>query len=183
MVLLCGGRTICNHTNERGQFAFFGSNDYDDSIGSKVLDPGGMVIWQPWSCSHPGSRFDYVNRSCSMSQAKVHIVLRQDAAEIGILDIQGEITGFAEEALMAAYQAASSGGATTIALNLTGLESINSFGIGLLIKLLASVQRHKQRLVGYGLAEDLRQAFELTHLDEAIALCADEAEMLRSARR
>ncbi len=118
-----------------------------------------------------------------MSQAKVHIVVRQDAAEIGILDIQGEITGFAEEALLGAYGAASSGGASTIALNLTGLASINSSGIGLLIQLLASVQRQKQRLVVYGLAEHHRQAFELTHLDEAITLYADEAEMLGSVGR
>jgi anti-anti-sigma factor len=114
-----------------------------------------------------------------MAQTKINITVRKSADTISVLDVQGDITGFAEEPLMANYTASSSG-ADTIVLNLTGLESLNSFGVGLLIALLVRVQHQKQRLVAYGLSERHREIFELTHLSEAIDLYADEAEALES---
>jgi anti-sigma B factor antagonist len=118
-----------------------------------------------------------------MAQTKMHIAVRKPADKISVLDVQGDITGYAEESLMASYIKASSSGADTIVLNLTGLESLDSFGVGLLIALLVRVQRQKQRLLAYGLAESHREIFELTHLSEGIDLYADEAEALRSVRQ
>jgi anti-anti-sigma factor len=115
-----------------------------------------------------------------MSQTEVKINLRKPAGGVGILDIQGEISGSAEESLMTAYEQASSGGAQIIGLNFAELESLDSFGVGLLIKLLADIRRRNQRPAAYGLAEAYQQIFELTQLDEALELYADESEMLRS---
>jgi anti-sigma B factor antagonist len=118
-----------------------------------------------------------------MSQAKINIAVRKPADKISILDIQGDITGSAEEPLMAVYNTASSSGADTIVLNLTGLESLNSSGVGLLITLLVRVRHQKQRLLAYGLRESHQEIFELTHLGEAIDLYAGEAEALGSVGR
>jgi anti-anti-sigma factor len=115
-----------------------------------------------------------------MTQPKITITARQVANTISILDIQGELTAFAEEALVAAHKAASSDGAQTILLNFTEMESMNSAGASLLIIFLAQVQRQKQRLLAYGLAEPYQDAFALTQLDEAIGLYADEAEALKN---
>jgi anti-sigma B factor antagonist len=115
-----------------------------------------------------------------MAQTKISIAVRKPADKISVLDVQGDITGFAEEALMANYNTASSSGADTIVLNLTGLESLNSFGVGLLIALLVRVRQQGQRLLAYGLSERHREVFELTRLSEAIDLYADEAEALGS---
>jgi anti-anti-sigma factor len=113
-----------------------------------------------------------------MAQTKTSITVRKSADTISVLDVQGDITGFAEEPLMANYNTASNAGADTIVLNLTGLESLNSFGVGLLITLLVRVQHQKQRLLAYGLSERHREIFDLTHLSGAIDLYADEAETL-----
>jgi anti-anti-sigma factor len=115
-----------------------------------------------------------------MAQTKIDIAVRKPADKISVLDVQGDITGYAEEPLMTSYNAASSSGAGTIVLNLAGLESLDSFGVGLLIALLVRVHRQKQRLLAFGLSESHREIFELTHLSEAIDLYADEAEALRS---
>jgi anti-sigma B factor antagonist len=115
-----------------------------------------------------------------MVQTRINITVRKPADKISVVDIQGDITGVAEEPLMANYNMASSSAADTIVLNLTGLESLNSFGIGLLITLLVRVQQQKQRLLAYGLSERHREIFELTHLSEVIDLYADEAEALGS---
>ncbi len=114
-----------------------------------------------------------------MAQSIVDIEVRSPAEGSKILDIQGEITGSVEEALFAALSRAGSD-AKTILLNLSAVPSIDSAGAGLLIALLARVRNQRQRLLAYGLSESCRRAFELTHLDEAVGVYADESEALAS---
>jgi anti-sigma B factor antagonist len=95
-----------------------------------------------------------------------------------IIDIHGEVTGFAESVLMDAYTQITSAGAAAILLNFSGLEYMNSSGIGLLVTLLIRAQRQKQRLMAYGLSDHYRQIFEITRLNEAISIYATEAEAL-----
>jgi anti-sigma B factor antagonist len=99
----------------------------------------------------------------------------------GILDIKGDITAASEDVLMDAYNDASSEGARTIALNFSGLEYMNSGGIGLLVTLLVRANRQRQRLLAFGLTEHYREIFELTRLDEAISIYPDEQEALAAA--
>jgi anti-sigma B factor antagonist len=118
-----------------------------------------------------------------MPQANIKIDVRKPTGEASVLDVQGEITGFAEEVLMAAYNQASQNGVKNIIINFNELEYMNSSGIGLLVTLLIRIQRQKQRLLAYGLNEHYQQIFELTRLDEAIGLYTDEAEALTSVER
>jgi anti-anti-sigma factor len=114
-----------------------------------------------------------------MAQHKIHIDVRSPATGISILDIQGGISGSAEEALFAAYNEASND-ARAIILNLSEVPAIDSLGAGLLIALLARVRKQGQRPLAYGLSEHCRRAFELTHLDEVVGLFRDEAEAMGS---
>jgi anti-sigma B factor antagonist len=109
-----------------------------------------------------------------MSQSKIHIDVRSPSEEIRILDMQGEITSAAEQALFAAR-----GGAKTLLLNFSKVQFMDSLGAGLLITLSARV-RKEGRLLAYGLNEPCRRAFALTHLDEVIGLFTDEARALDS---
>ncbi|MFN2270486.1 MAG: STAS domain-containing protein [Anaerolineae bacterium] len=118
-----------------------------------------------------------------MPQANITIDVRKPTGDASVLDVQGEITGFAEEVLMAAYNQASQNGVKNIILNFNELDYMNSSGIGLLVTLLIRIQRQKQRLLAYGLNEHYQQIFELTRLDEAIGLYTDEAEALTGAGR
>ena len=71
---------------------------------------------------------------------------------------------------MDAYGRASGDGVQAIVLNFTGLDYMNSGGIGLLVTLLVRAQRQRQRVLAYGLSDHYRQIFELTRLDEAVGI-------------
>jgi anti-sigma B factor antagonist len=112
-----------------------------------------------------------------MSQVKVTMTVRSTGNRIGIIDIHGEVTGTAENVLTDAYANAGAD-ARAVVLNFTGLEYMNSSGIGLLVMLLIRAQRQGQKLLAFGLTEHYREIFELTRLNEAIALFADEQAAL-----
>jgi anti-anti-sigma factor len=117
----------------------------------------------------------------NMPQAKVVMSVRQINAATSIIDIQGEVSAFAEQVLMQAYTEASSPTTRAIILNFDGLEYMNSSGIGLLITLLIRVNRQKQRLLSYGLNEHYRHIFALTRISDAIHIYGSEEEALAAA--
>ena len=102
-------------------------------------------------------------------------ILVSRAGDTGILRIAGDITSGSEPDLMKAYTQASDAGATSIVLDFSALEYMNSGGIGLLVTLLVRTQRAGQRLLAVGLSEHYRQILSLTRLDEAIEIHDDEA--------
>lgn len=109
---------------------------------------------------------------------ELDLAVRQTDSSTAILDVKGDITADSESALMEAYQQASSDTTKAVVLNFTGLEYMNSGGIGLLVTLLVRANRQKQKLLAFGLTEHYRQIFELTRLDEAIEIFSTEDEAL-----
>ncbi len=116
-----------------------------------------------------------------MAQGKIDIHVRQPNGRTAILDIRGEVTNQAEAALMEAYGRACDGGAKALVLNFTGLDYMNSSGIGLLVTMLIRAKRLSQKLLAYGLTDHYKQIFELTQLDKAIGIYADEAAAVAAA--
>jgi len=110
-----------------------------------------------------------------MSKPIATMSVRKPNDRVSVIDVQGEVTAAAENALMDAYTQGG-GQARAIILNFSGLEYMNSSGIGLLVTLLIRVNRQKQRLLAYGLSDHYRQIFDLTRLDEAIGIFKSEAE-------
>src|ERR1700754_5362951 len=102
--------------------------------------------------------------------------VRSSAPGASIIDITGDLTAASEEALMDAYARAD--GARAVILNFERLEYVNSSGIGLLVTLLVRAHRQGQQVLAYGLSEHYRQIFELTRLDEAVAIHDNEADAL-----
>lgn len=109
-----------------------------------------------------------------MPQARVVMNVRKVSATTSIIDIQGEVNAFAEPVMMQAYQEANTPTTRTIVLNFTGLEYMNSSGIGLLVTLLIRVNRQKQRLLAYGLNDHYRHIFDLTRISDAIHVYQSE---------
>jgi anti-sigma B factor antagonist len=116
-----------------------------------------------------------------MPQANVVMNVRQVSPVASVIDIQGEVTAFAEKVLMEAYAEASTPTTRKIILNFSELEYMNSSGIGLIVTLLIRVNRQKQRLLAYGLNEHYRHIFDLTRLNDAIKVYDTEAEALVAA--
>jgi anti-sigma B factor antagonist len=116
-----------------------------------------------------------------MSKPTATMSVRKINDRTSVIDVHGEVTAAAENALMDAYTQASGTGTKSIILNFTGLEYMNSSGIGLLVTLLIRVNRQKQKLMAFGLSDHYRQIFDLTRLDEAIGICTTESEAVSAA--
>jgi anti-anti-sigma factor len=113
-----------------------------------------------------------------MTVADVSMGVRHPVAGVAVVDIVGEVTAASEPVLMTAYEEASVPGTRALVLNFSGLEYMNSGGIGMLVTLLVRANRQRQRLGAYGLSDHYRQIFELTRLDEAITIHPDEPSAL-----
>lgn len=117
-----------------------------------------------------------------MTTAKATMNVRQVNEQVSVIDIQGDVTASAEEALMAAYNQASTDRTCVLVLNFEKLDYMNSSGIGLVVTLLIRSQRRQQRLIAFGLSEHYQHIFELTRLNEAIQMYNSEQEALAAAR-
>jgi anti-sigma B factor antagonist len=115
-----------------------------------------------------------------MNKPIATMAVRKINDQISIIDVHGEVTAGAENALMDAYTQAGTH-VRSVVLNFSDLEYMNSSGIGLLVTLLIRVNRQKQRLLAYGLSEHYRQIFDLTRLDEAIGIYSGEVDALAAA--
>jgi anti-sigma B factor antagonist len=115
-----------------------------------------------------------------MADTTVTMRVRVINPKLSIIDIVGDMTRDSETALMAAYGEVP---ATTkvILFNFTGLEYMNSSGIGLIVMLLIRINRQKQHMLAYGLTEHYQHIFELTRLSEAIGVYDSEAAAAAAA--
>ena len=117
-----------------------------------------------------------------MTQGALSTAVRK-LGDVAVLDIQGDITAASEDTLGEAYAEGAGGGTRAVILNFTGLEYMNSGGIGLLVTLLVRANRAKQKLLAFGLTDHYREIFELTRLDEAFGIHDTEAEAVAAAGR
>ena len=95
-----------------------------------------------------------------------------------VLDLHGEINGFSQEALDAAYTEAEKGDPAAILLNFEEVDYINSTGIALIVSLLARARASKRRLLAYGLSEHYVEIFNITRLSDFMSIFLDEQSAL-----
>lgn len=117
-----------------------------------------------------------------MPQANVKMNVRRVNPTTSIIDIEGDVSAFAENVLMDAYAEANTPTTRIIILNFSKLAYMNSSGIGLLVTLLIRVNRQKQQLLSYGLSDHYQHIFELTRLSDAIKTFDSEQQALTAAR-
>jgi anti-sigma B factor antagonist len=118
-----------------------------------------------------------------MPEANLSLAVRRVDPAISIIDITGDVTAFAEDALMQAYSQAVTPTGRAVILNFAGLTYMNSSGIGLLVTLLIRMNRQKQHLLACGLSEHYRHIFELTRLSDAIGIYDTEYAAVAAAAR
>lgn len=114
-----------------------------------------------------------------MPQSNLVTNVRYPASGISTIDLEGEVTGFAETIMTEAYNQATKDNPHSVILNFSKLEYMNSSGIGLLVTILIRAQRQKIKLLACGLSDHYIQIFELTRLNEAIGIYATEADALK----
>ena len=116
-----------------------------------------------------------------MSEKKLVATVRQAGPFANAIDLEGEISRFSGDVLDRAYEQAILGNFRTVIFNFSELTYMNSFGIGMLIRLLVHARREGKNVAGYGLSEHYRHIFEITRLDQVIPLYASESIALAAA--
>jgi anti-sigma B factor antagonist len=101
---------------------------------------------------------------------------------VAVIELTGDVTAACENELMDAYREAGRAEIRGIVLDFTGLDYMNSSGIGLLVTLLVRAKRANQQVSAFGLSEHYRQIFDLTRLDEVISVHDDEDAAVAAAR-
>ena len=116
-----------------------------------------------------------------MPELSITMEVRKVGDTTSVIDIKGDVTAASEGVLMEAYNQAGAEKTKNVLLNFSGLEYMNSGGIGMLVTLLVRANRHKQNPLACGLNDHYRQIFELTRLDEAIGIHPTESDALQAA--
>ena len=95
--------------------------------------------------------------------------VRSDGQAV-VIDLHGEINSRADAALAAAYQEAGQLNPTSIVLDFSQVDYINSTGIDLIVGLLAQARAAHQPLVAVGLSEHYREIFTITRLSDFMVI-------------
>lgn len=87
-----------------------------------------------------------------------------------VIELQGDVNGSADQALMAGYAEATDGGARSVTLDFAGAEYINSTGIAVIVGLLAQARTHEVEVKASGLSDHYREIFEITRLADFMTI-------------
>jgi anti-anti-sigma factor len=92
------------------------------------------------------------------------------------INLRGELTVLAEEALLGAYRDASQRGATSLILDFFGIEFMNSAGISLIITILTESRRANQRLLCAHVNAHYQKILSMLGVDRYAPIFATEAD-------
>jgi anti-sigma B factor antagonist len=116
-----------------------------------------------------------------MAVRHLEVEVRPTQGGGAVLDLRGEINGFAQQALDTAYAEAEANNPEAILLNFEGVDYINSTGIALIVGLLARARASKRRLLAYGLSDHYVEIFNITRLSDFLSVLPDEESALKEA--
>jgi anti-anti-sigma factor len=85
---------------------------------------------------------------------------------VTVLDLQGDVTMFAEAELTRAYHGAIDSGTRELVLNFAGTDYINSAGIAIIISLLTEARASGVTLVISGLSSHYQKIFRMVGLTQ-----------------
>lgn len=104
-------------------------------------------------------------------------VRRRDG--LSVIDLYGDIDGFADAALDTAYSEAEQLSTPATMLNFSRVGYINSTGIALIVGLLARARKTHRRLVTCGLSEHYQEIFSITRLSDFMTVYNDEESAIQ----
>jgi len=109
----------------------------------------------------------------------IRVALRP-LSSLVVIDLQGEMTTFAEDAVNAAYREASEQHAQDVLLNFSGVDYLNSAGIAIVIGLLTEARKSDRRLMVTGLTPHYQKIFRMMGLSRYIPMF-DSEELARQS--
>ncbi|MGB9432874.1 MAG: STAS domain-containing protein [Candidatus Acidiferrum sp.] len=104
----------------------------------------------------------------------------RQADSVSLVDVTGRLTSFESRAFQQMIQGLLKRGQTNIVLNLTGLEYLDSSGIGELVRNYMSVVKKGGAMKVVGLAPRVEEILKVTQLYQVFPEFPDEASALES---
>ena len=95
------------------------------------------------------------------------------AGELVTIELHGDINVAAEAGLAAAYAGAAAREASTVLLDFTDAEYINSTGIALIVRVLADARRDHREVRACGLSPHYVEIFQITRLSDYMRIIGD----------
>ena len=100
--------------------------------------------------------------------------------KISLVDVQGRLTSYEAQAFREAIRGLVKNGHKDIVLNLTGLEYLDSSGVGELVRNYLTVVKSGGAMKVVGLAPKVEQIFKVTQLYQVFPEFPDETSALES---
>lgn len=117
-----------------------------------------------------------------MIEDELKVSTRQ-RGDVWIIDLEGDVTTFAEDAITSAYETVTSEGAKYIVINSRQSDYINSAGIAILIGVVTNVNRRGQKLAISGLSAHFQKIFRMVGLAQYADIYADEDEAIAALQK
>jgi anti-anti-sigma factor len=114
-----------------------------------------------------------------MSSDEIQVSIREESGAT-VIDLVGDVTTFAEDAINQAYQTASADGAVNIIFNFRENDYINSAGIAILIGIVTEARKQDQKLLMTGLSIHFQKIFRMVGLTQYADLYPSVEEALAS---
>jgi anti-sigma B factor antagonist len=104
-------------------------------------------------------------------------------ADVGVIDIGGDVTSFSEKIIRDTYEKLTGEGFTKIFLNFEKVSYINSAGMAIIISILTKTRQREQTLCGYGLTEHFQKIFNMVGIMKYMAHYENEAAALQDVEK
>ena len=114
-----------------------------------------------------------------MARLTFSVQIRQ-SDKISLVDVQGRLTSYEAQAFREAIHGLVKNGHKDIVLNLTGLEYLDSSGVGELVRNYLTVVKSGGAMKVVGLAPKVEQIFKVTQLYQVFPEFPDETSALES---
>jgi anti-sigma B factor antagonist len=114
-----------------------------------------------------------------VTDANFSIKIRQ-AGIVSLVDVSGRLTSFETGALRDSISRLLKQGHKDIVLNLSGLQYLDSSGIGELALVYVSVVKQSGQMKVIGLSSKIEEVLKITHLYQVFPEFPDEEAALRS---
>jgi anti-sigma B factor antagonist len=114
-----------------------------------------------------------------VTDASFSIKIRQ-AGVVSLVDVSGRLTSFETGALRDSISRLLKQGHKDIVLNLSGLQYLDSSGIGELARVYVSVVKQSGQMKVIGLSSKIEEVLKITHLYQVFPEFPDEEAALKS---
>lgn len=119
----------------------------------------------------------YAERMCQSSNVDLQVSTREESGRT-VVAATGEVDVYTAPTLDEELTRATDAGVTSLVVDLSGVDFLDSTGLSVLVKALERVREHDGRLDVVVTAERVAKVFRITGLDEMLSLHGSLADAL-----